>query len=146
MATIRNDVTEEITTDVDLFGSIVQLNVIEIEFDREYAPLATIQQGLPIEFTVKGASNLCLDLANSHSHVLSKITKADGIPIDPSTAAPINLMLHSMCREGVERSKHWRHEPALPIPLQLGLCSTSPRRPNKRESYAKAKPRTQAGK
>ena len=103
MATMGNDVTKEITTEVDLFGSIMQQNVIENEFDREYAPLATIQQGSPIEFTVKGASNLYLDLVNSHFQVIAKITKADGAPIDPNTAAPINLTLHSMFREiGIE--------------------------------------------
>ena len=94
-----NYVTEEITTEVDLSVSIMLHNVIKNKFDREYAPLATIQQGLPIEFTVKGASNLYLDLANSHFYVLAKITKADGTSIDPNTALPVNLTLHSMYRE-----------------------------------------------
>ena len=48
MATIENDVKEEITSEMDLFGSIMQQNVIENEFNREYTPLATIQQGSPI--------------------------------------------------------------------------------------------------
>ena len=42
MATIEGDVTKEITSEVDLLGSIMQLNVIENEFNREYAPLTTI--------------------------------------------------------------------------------------------------------
>lgn len=43
MATIKGDVTVEIISEVDLFGSIMQLNVIENELNREYAPLSTIQ-------------------------------------------------------------------------------------------------------
>ena len=44
MATIGGDITEEIISEVDLFGSIMQQNVIKNEFNRENAPLATIQQ------------------------------------------------------------------------------------------------------
>ena len=38
MATIGYDVTEQITSEVDLLGSIMQQSVIENEFNREYAP------------------------------------------------------------------------------------------------------------
>ena len=99
MATIGGDVTEQISTEVDIFGSIMQQNVIDNEFNREYAPLATIQPGMAIEFTVKGANDLYLDLNHSRLHVLAKITKADGTNIDSNTAGPINLTLHSMFRE-----------------------------------------------
>ena len=99
MATIGGDVTEQIIIEVNLFGSIMQQNVIENEFNREYALLATIQLGLAIEFTVKSANDLYLDLNNSRLHVIAKITKADETNIDENTAAPINLTLHSMIRE-----------------------------------------------
>ena len=56
MATMGGDLTEEITSEVDLFGSIMQQNIIENELNREYAPLATIQHGAPIEFMVKGSN------------------------------------------------------------------------------------------
>ena len=91
--------TEQITSEVDLFGSIMQPNVIENKFNREYAPMATIQPGMAIEFTAKIANDLYLDLNNSRLHVLAKITKADGTNIDANIAAPINLTLHSMIRE-----------------------------------------------
>ena len=65
MSTIGGDMTEQITSEVDLFGSMTQQNVIENEFNREYALLATIQPGVAIEFTVKGANDLYLDLNNS---------------------------------------------------------------------------------
>ena len=91
--------TQQITSEVDLLGSIMQLNVIENEFNCEYAPLPTLQPGMAIEFTVKSANDLYLDLNNSRLHVIAKITKADGTNIDANTAAPINLTLHSMFRE-----------------------------------------------
>ena len=99
MAIIGGDETEQITSEVDLFGSIMQQNVIENEFNRKYASLATIQSGMAIEFTVKGANDLYLDLNNSRLYVLAKITKADGTNIDANTAGSINLTLHSMFRE-----------------------------------------------
>ena len=75
MATIWGDVAEQITCEVDLFGAIMQHNVLENEFDREYAPRATIQPGITIEFKVKGTNDVYLDLNNSRLHVLAKITK-----------------------------------------------------------------------
>ena len=69
--------TEQITSEVDLFESIMQQNVIENEFNREYAPLETIQPGMAIEFTLKSANELYSDLNNSRLHVITKITKAD---------------------------------------------------------------------
>ena len=90
---------EQITREVDLFKSIMQQNVIDNEYNREYAPLATIQPGMAIEFTVQSANDPYLDLNNSRLHVIAKITKADKTSIDANTAAPINLTMHSMFRE-----------------------------------------------
>ena len=42
MAIIRDDVTDQITSEIDLFGLMMQQNVIENEFNREYSQLATI--------------------------------------------------------------------------------------------------------
>ena len=64
MATIVGDVTGEITSEVDLFGSIMQKGVIESEFNREYAPLTTIQPCAAIEFRLTGLNDLYLDLNN----------------------------------------------------------------------------------
>ena len=77
----------------------MQQNVIENEFNREYAPLATIQLGMAIEFTVKSANDLYLDLNNSRLHVIAKITTKNETNIDANTAALINLTLHLMLRE-----------------------------------------------
>ena len=96
---MKGKVTEEITSEINLFGSIMQQHAIENKFNREYAPLDTIQLGAAIELTVKVLNDLYLDLNNSHLHVLAKITKADGTNINVNTAAPINLTLHSIFRE-----------------------------------------------
>ena len=77
MATIGGEVTKEITSEVNLFGSTMQQNVIENEFNREYSPLTTIKPGVAIKFRVKNLNDLYLDLNNSRLHVLAKITKAD---------------------------------------------------------------------
>ena len=50
MPTLGGNLTTEIIDEVDLFGSIMQLNVIEKEFNREYALLAIIQQSAVIKF------------------------------------------------------------------------------------------------
>ena len=91
--------TQQIASKVDLFGSIMQQNVIENVFNCEYALLATIQQGMAIEVFPKGANDLYLDLNNSRLLVLAKITKADEANIDACTAPPSNLTLHSMFSE-----------------------------------------------
>ena len=54
---------------------------------------------MAIEFSVKNANDLYLDLNNSRLHMLAKITKAEGTNIDADTAGLINLTLHSMFRE-----------------------------------------------
>ena len=74
MAAIGGNVLEQITSEVDLFGSIMQKNVIENTFNCKYASLETIQPGMAIEFTVKNANDLFLDLNNSRRHVIAKIT------------------------------------------------------------------------
>ena len=48
---------DQITSEVDLFGPILQQTVLLNEFDREYAPLARLQQGAPIELWLKVPTN-----------------------------------------------------------------------------------------
>ena len=66
MDIIGCNVTKRITCKVDLFGSRMQQNVKENEFNREYAPLAIIQQNMAIILTIKGANDLYFDLKYSH--------------------------------------------------------------------------------
>ena len=66
------------------------------EFDCEFAHLASLQQGAPIEFMVKGAEQLYLDLNESLLLVRVNITNADNSDIGQDTAGPVNLTLHSL--------------------------------------------------
>ena len=86
MATIGGDVTKQITSEVDLFGSVMQKHVIENKFNCKYASLGKVQPGMAIEFTVKSANDLYLNLNNSRLHVLAKITKAYGTNINLNTS------------------------------------------------------------
>ena len=87
---------DKITSEVDLFGPILQQTVLLKEFDREFAPLATLQQGAPIEFMVKGADQLYLDLNESLLLVHVKLTNAYNSDIAADTVDPVNLTLHSL--------------------------------------------------
>ena len=53
---------DQITSEIDLFGPILQQTVLINEFDRKFAPFTSLQQGGPIEFIVNGADNLYLNL------------------------------------------------------------------------------------
>ena len=99
MVTIGFYVMEEITSKVYLFCSIMKQNVILNKFNREYAPLTTIQSYAASEVRVSNSNELCLNLTNSSMHMLVKITKTNGTNIDEITAAFINLLLYSMLRE-----------------------------------------------
>ena len=87
---------DKITSEVDLFAPILLQTILLNEFDREFAPLASLQEDAPIEFMVTGADQLYLDLNESSLHLHVKITDADGTNIGANTAGPVNLMLHSL--------------------------------------------------
>lgn len=99
MATTEN-IIESIPDEIDLFAPLLQQNVIKDDFDQEYLPVNAIQPGAPIEFSIKTADDLYLDLDESRFIVSAKITKANGTNMDNNVrAAPVNLLLHSLFRE-----------------------------------------------
>ena len=93
-----NDINtvDQITSEVDLFNPILQQTVLLNKFDREFAPLASLRQGAPIKFMVKGADNLYLDLNESLLLLRVNITNADNSDIGADTSGPVNLTLHSL--------------------------------------------------
>ena len=99
MAATALETEEKFTSEVDLFGKIMQKNCLLNEFNRKFAPLASIAEGALIEFLVKGADQLYLDLNDSRLHLRVKMTKADGTNMTANTGAIINLPLHSLFRE-----------------------------------------------
>ena len=87
---------DQITSEFNLFGPILMQKVLINDFNREFAPLASLQQGAPIEFMVKGAYQLYLDLNESLLLVRVKITNADYTDIRQNTAGPVNFTHHSL--------------------------------------------------
>ena len=85
MAVTALETEEQNTTEVDHFGKIMQQNFLLNEFNRKFAPLASIAKGAPIEFLVKGADQLYLDLNDSRLHLRVKMTKADGTNMTAAT-------------------------------------------------------------
>ena len=57
MASTALDTAEQITSEVDLFGPIMQQNFLLNEFNREFAPLASFAEGAPIEFSSKAPTS-----------------------------------------------------------------------------------------
>ena len=90
---------EQITGEVNLFNPIMQRNCLLNEFNRRIAPLASHAEGAPIEFLVKGADQLYLDLNDSRFQLRVKMTKADGTNMTAATGPIIKLPLHSLFRE-----------------------------------------------
>ena len=62
MAATALETEELITSEVDLFGKIMQQNCPLNDFNRKFAPLASIAEAAPIEFRVNEADQLYLDL------------------------------------------------------------------------------------
>ena len=73
-----------------------QLSILE-EFDRDYSPIQSITPGSPIEFFIKGADGLYVDLNNSKLEVRAKITLENGNKIpNNANVGPINNLLNAL--------------------------------------------------
>jgi len=87
-----------VSSEFDYFQSeLVQAAIIR-EFDKDYLPIATLQDETPIEFYIKGADRLYLDLNNSKLEIKGKfVLAADGkdVPAD-AHVGPVNNFLHSL--------------------------------------------------
>jgi len=82
---------------LDLFALPPTQTSIESGSYVEYNPIATISQGTPIEFSITGEGQDCLDLASTRLYVKAQIIKANNDPID--NIGPTNLFLHSFFSE-----------------------------------------------
>ena len=88
--------------EVMLFEPVMQQSYLQKQFDRKFHPIATITPGSPIEFFVKNAAKLYLDLNNSRYMVRCRIVKKDGTNMpaaDACKSGVVNLLLHSMFKE-----------------------------------------------
>ena len=102
MSLNENDCLHCTTTGLDLFSSPPIQTAVEMGQWVEFYPLATITQGGPIEFMIKGNSEDYLDLTNSYIHLQAKVVQPDGTDLvaeDDSSVAPENLFLHALFSE-----------------------------------------------
>ena len=99
MAAVTKDM---LMNEVMLFEPVMQQPYLQKQFDRKFHPIATITPGSPIEFFVKNAAKLYLDLNNSRYLVRCRIVKKDGTNMpatDACKSGVVNLILHSMFKE-----------------------------------------------
>ena len=93
-----------------------------MSFNRRFAPLASIAKGEPIEFIIKWADQLYLDLNDSRLYLRVKMTKANGTNMTSATGAIINLPLQSLFREvSVELNGRSVSDPNQMIPYRAYL-------------------------
>lgn len=88
---------EAVPSELNLFESAAIQTAIISEYERDINPIATLQPGAPIEFLIRGADNLYLDLNNSKLEIKCKITLANGADLgNNNDVAPVNNLLHSL--------------------------------------------------
>ena len=88
---------EGLLSELDYFEPQVMQLSVNAEYDRTFGTGQTIVPGGPIEFYVRGADNLYLDLNNSKIEVKLKITLENGgnLPAD-AHVGPINDLLNAL--------------------------------------------------
>ena len=62
--------------EVMIFEPVIIHNYLQNEFDSDYAPIAIIQYGAPIEFKISGARQLYCDMNNLFLRVRERVLKA----------------------------------------------------------------------
>ncbi|KAF0155389.1 MAG: hypothetical protein FD188_3140 [Ignavibacteria bacterium] len=88
---------EGLLTELDYFSPQVLQLSINAEYDRPFGIGLTIVQGGPIEFFIRGADNLYLDLNNSKLEVKVKITLENGANIVAADhVGPVNDLLNTL--------------------------------------------------
>ena len=73
---------EAIGSEFDLFSKEVFQASVVAEPIQEFGPIATLQQGAPIEFQITGGDRNYVDPNNTKLEVRVKLTAADGTDID----------------------------------------------------------------
>ncbi|KAF0143869.1 MAG: hypothetical protein FD143_3411 [Ignavibacteria bacterium] len=88
---------EGLLSELDYFQPQVMQLSVNAEYDRVFGPGQTIVQGGPIEFFVRGADGLYLDLNNSKIELKVKITLENGNDL-PNNApvGPVNDLLNTL--------------------------------------------------
>ena len=88
---------EAIPSEIDYFDQdLIQTSIVD-EFDRDFIPLSSLAGDGPIEFLVRGADNLLLDLNNSKIEIKVRIIRDSGEALtEEDHVGPVNLLLHAL--------------------------------------------------
>ena len=91
---------EQMLGKVMLFEPVMIQNYLHDEFDLDYAPIAAIQHGAPIEFNIIGATQLYCDLNNLLVRVRARVMDAADHPPDANHhPSVVNDQFNSMWRD-----------------------------------------------
>jgi hypothetical protein len=74
---------------------VLQSTVVS-EYDRDFLPIAALQDRSPIEFHIRGSDNQYLDLSKSVLRVDVIIARADNSAPAANTIGPVNALLHAL--------------------------------------------------
>ena len=97
MAFVHPQSCECMKSELDIFKVPPTQTSIETGNWVEYNPIATLDDGSSIEFSVSGSGQDYLDAANTQLYVKAKITQADrAVLANDAAVGPINLFLHSL--------------------------------------------------
>ncbi|GBM50971.1 hypothetical protein AVEN_114620-1 [Araneus ventricosus] len=96
MPLIHADSQAAAKSQLDLFLTPPTRTAIEKGQWLEYHPIANIRDGNPIEFSISGSVEDCIDLSATQLHAKVKILKDDTKLGETDKVAPVNLLLHSL--------------------------------------------------
>ena len=88
---------EAVGSELNLFDPFMNQRALVGEMVREFAPVATIIQGVPIDFQIEGSGKNYIDLNDSKLEVRVKLTTPTGGDIaDTVNVSTVNLPLQSL--------------------------------------------------
>ena len=93
---------ECVSSGLDIFKSKPMQTSVENGFFVEVRPLASITEGSPIEFVIKGSPESYIDLSNTYLHVQAQIVREDGSVLqtkDNDCVIFKQLAIHSLFSE-----------------------------------------------
>ncbi|GBM20215.1 hypothetical protein AVEN_216639-1 [Araneus ventricosus] len=96
MSLIHVDSQVAVKPELDLFLTPPTQTAIEKGQWLEYHPIANIRDGNPIEFSISGSGEDCIDLSATQLHVKVKILKDNSNLGETEKVVPVNLLLHSL--------------------------------------------------
>ena len=97
MAFVHQQLCEGVKSELDLFAVPPTQRSIDEGHWIEHQPITSLDSGGPIEFSIPGAGDAYIDLANTYLFGRAKIIRGAGTNLaDDAPVAPVNNWLHSL--------------------------------------------------